>query len=109
MSFKGNEGLTTPHHSALGASRLSAYNMYQSDIVSAYKVAGGAYQIVNDRMSEGICELIDMAYPNHDGVQDPDVIADMMILRDTLQSLSKACEIWTKQLTEVIQLDGENQ
>lgn len=83
--------------------------MYQSDIVSAYKVAGAAYQIVDDRMSEGICELIDMAYPNHDGVQDPDVIADMMILRDTLQSLSKACEIWTKQLTEVIQLDGENQ
>lgn len=83
--------------------------MLQSDIVSARKVAEGAYQIVNDRMSEGICELIDMAYPNHDGVQDPDVISDMMLLRDTLQSLSKACEIWTKQLTEVIQLDGQNQ
>ena len=83
--------------------------MYQSDIISAYKLAEGAYQIVNDRMSEGICELIDMAYPNHEGVQDRDVIADMMMLRDTLQSLSKACDIWTKQLTEVIQLDGENQ
>ena len=83
--------------------------MYQSDIVSARKVAEGAYQIVNDRMSEGVCALIDMAYPNHDGVQDPDVISDMMLLRDTLQSLSKACEIWTEQLTEVIQLDGQNQ
>lgn len=83
--------------------------MLQSDIVSARKVAEGAYQIVNDRMSEGICELIDMAYPNHDGVQNPDVISDMMLLRDTLQSLSKACEIWAKQLTEVIQLDGQNQ
>lgn len=83
--------------------------MLQSDIVSARKVAEGAYQIVNDRMSEGICELIDMAYPNHDGVQDPNVISDMMLLRDTLQSLSKACEIWSKQLTEVIQLDGQNQ
>lgn len=83
--------------------------MYHSDIISANKVAEGAYQIVNDRMSEGICELIDMAYPNKDGVQDPYVIADMMMLRDTLQSLSKACDIWTKQLTEVIQLDGENQ
>lgn len=83
--------------------------MLQSDIVSARKVAEGAYQIVNDRMSEGICNLIDIAYPNHDGVQDPEVIADMMLLRDTLQSLSKACEIWTKQLTEVIQLDGQNQ
>ena len=49
-----------------------------------------------------------MAYPDRDGVQDPDVISDMMLLRDTLQSLSKACDIWTKQLTEVIQLDGEN-
>ena len=83
--------------------------MYHSDIISANKGAEGAYQIVNDRMSEGICELLDMAYPNQDGVQDPDVIADMMMLRDTLQSLSKACDIWTKQLTEVIQLDGENQ
>ena len=83
--------------------------MYHSDIISANKVAEGAYQIVSDRMSEGICELLDMAYPNQDGVQDPDVIADMMMLRDTLQSLSKACDIWTKQLTEVIQLDGENQ
>lgn len=83
--------------------------MFHSDIISANKVAEGAYQIINDRMSEGICELLDMAYPNLDGVQDPEVIADMMMLRDTLQSLSKACDIWTKQLTEVIQLDGENQ
>lgn len=82
--------------------------MYHSDIVSANKIAEGVYQIINDRMSEGICELLDMANPNHDGVQDPDVISDMMLLRDTLQSLSKACDIWTKQLTEVIQLDGEN-
>lgn len=82
--------------------------MYHSDIVSTNKVAEGVYQIINDRMSEGICELLDMAYPNRDGVQDPDVISDMMLLRDTLQSLSKACDIWTKQLTEVIQLDGEN-
>ena len=82
--------------------------MYHSDIVSTNKVAEGVFQIINDRMSEGICELLDMAYPNRDGVQDPDVISDMMLLRDTLQSLSKACDIWTKQLTEVIQLDGEN-
>lgn len=82
--------------------------MYHSDIVSTNKVAEGVYQIINDRMSEGICELLDMAYPDRDGVQDPDVISDMMLLRDTLQSLSKACDIWTKQLTEVIQLDGEN-
>ena len=83
--------------------------MYQSDIISANKVADGAYQIINDRMSEGICELLNMAYPNKDWVENPDVIADMMMLRETLQSLSKACDIWTKQLTEVIQLDGENQ
>ena len=82
--------------------------MYHSDIVSARKIAEGTYQIVNDRMSEGICNLIDIAFPNHDGVEDPKVIADMMLLRDTLQSLSMACEIWTKQLTEVIQLDGQN-
>ena len=42
--------------------------MYHSDIVSTNKVAEGVYQIINDRMSEGICELLDMAYPNRDGV-----------------------------------------
>ena len=83
--------------------------MYQSEIISANKVAEGAYQIINDRMSEGICELLNMAYPNRDGVQDPNVIADMMMLRQTLQSLSDACDIWSKQLTEVIELDGKNQ
>ena len=82
--------------------------MYHSDIVSARKIAEGTYQIVNDRMSEGIYNLIEIAFPDHDGVEDPEVIADMMLLRDTLQSLSMACEIWTKQLTEVIQLDGQN-
>ena len=54
--------------------------MYRSDIISARKIAEGAYQIVNDRMSEGICNLIDIAYPEHDGVQDPEVIADMVLI-----------------------------
>lgn len=82
--------------------------MYKSDIVSANKIAEGVYQIINNRTYESISNLIDIAYPNHGGVQDPKVIADMMLLRDTLQSLSMACEIWAKQLTEVIQLDGQN-
>lgn len=83
--------------------------MYQSEIISANKIAEGAYQIINDRMSEGIVELLNMAYPNRDGVEDPNVIADMMMLRQTLQSLSDACDIWSKELTEVIESNGKYQ
>lgn len=83
--------------------------MYQSEIISANKIAEGAYQIINDRMSEGIVELLNMVYPNRDGVEDPNVIADMMMLRQTLQSLSDACDIWSKELTEVIESNGKYQ
>lgn len=79
--------------------------MLQSDLKSAKRTADVAYQAINDNMSEGLVKLIDLAYPNKDGKQDADVISDMMLLRQSLKSLSDACQIWISKLTEAI---GDN-
>ena len=76
--------------------------MLQSDLKSARKTAECAYQVINDHMSEGLVTLLDLAYPNHDGVKDADVVSDMMLLRQTLKSLSDACQIWIDKLSEAI-------
>ena len=46
--------------------------------------------------------MMDLAYPGHDGEQDADVVAEMMSLRQTVNSLSAACGILVNKLTEVI-------
>ena len=61
-------------------------------------------------MSEGLITLLDLAYPNHDGVQDADVVSVMMLLRQTLNSLSVACQNWIDKLSEAIEVEtGEDE
>ena len=78
--------------------------MLHLDIIKANYIAEKVYQIINNKMSEGLPSLVDIAFPKHDGVQNDYVIADMMELRQTLNSLSTACQIWVKQLSEVIDM-----
>lgn len=61
-----------------------------------------AYEFINDFVSNHGLDMIDLAYPNHDGIQDADVVSDMMLLRQSANSLSKACNILVKKLTDVI-------
>lgn len=60
------------------------------------------YHIVNDLVSEGLVPLIDIAYPQHDGEQDAEAVADMMALRQSANALAKACNILVDNLTDVI-------
>ena len=83
--------------------------MLHQDIIKANNKAEEVYQIINDKMSEGLLSLIDIAYPEHDGKPNDYVIADMMALRQTLNSLSTACQIWVKQLSEVIDIEEEKE
>ena len=83
--------------------------MLHQDIIKANNKAEEVYQIINDKMSEGLPSLIDIAYPEHDGKPNDYVIADMMALRQTLNSLSTACQIWVKQLSEVIDIEEEKE
>lgn len=61
-----------------------------------------AYAAINDMISNYAIEMIDLAYPKHDGEQDAEVIAEMMLLRQSVNSLSTACNLLVNKLTDVI-------
>lgn len=61
-----------------------------------------AYELINELISHHSLDMMDLAYPGHDGEQDADVVAEMMRLRQTVNSLSVACNILVNKLTEVI-------
>ena len=61
------------------------------------------YATLNQFASEGVIPLIDIAYPNHDGKQDADAVADMMLLRDNLNSLSNVCQLVIEHINGAIE------
>ena len=61
-----------------------------------------AYELINDLISHHSLDMMDLAYPGHDGKQDADVVAEMMSLRQTANSLSVACNILVNKLTDII-------
>lgn len=61
-----------------------------------------AYAAINDMISNYAIKMIDLAYPKHDGEQDAEVIAEMMLLRQSVNSLSTACNLLVNKLTDVI-------
>lgn len=77
-------------------------NMTIKNIKKTTADAEKLYQIVNDLVSEGIVPLINIAYPQHDGEQDAEAVADMMALRQSANALAKACNILVDKLTDVI-------
>lgn len=78
--------------------------MKQEEISELRKNIDNTYGEINDMISFKGIELIDLAYPNHDGNQDADAAAEMMLLRQSANSLKNACEILIKKLTDVIEL-----
>lgn len=70
------------------------------------KQVESVYAVINALNTYGRVPLIDLAYPSHDGVQDAGAVADLMMLRDSLNSLSKACRHCVDNLTAVIQLNS---
>lgn len=73
-----------------------------SELRKLNKQAENAYHAINHMMSHKSLELLDLAYPNHDGEQDGEAVAEMMILRETLFLLATASEILQKELTAAI-------
>lgn len=49
------------------------------------------YATINDWNTDN--NLLDMAYPQHDGVKDADAISEMMLLRQSLNRMIQACNI----------------
>lgn len=60
------------------------------------------YSTVNNFVSAGVLPILDIAYPNHDGIQDVDNVSELMLLRDRLNSLAKACIVGIEHLNEAI-------
>lgn len=81
--------------------------MKKENLNTLYNEVEKAYGFINDFLGNHGLDMIDLAYPNHDGVQDADVAADMMLLRQSTNSLSKACNILVKKLTDAIGDENE--
>lgn len=60
------------------------------------------YAKINRAITDGILPLIDMVYPNHDGIKDADAAADLMLLRDGLIRLVRASENYADKINEII-------
>lgn len=61
------------------------------------------YSLINSFVSNNsFLDMLDLAYPNHDGQEDADVTSEMMLLRDSANGLSQVCNILVNKLTDVI-------
>lgn len=77
-------------------------NMKKEDIKKTLKIVNTAYSEINDTISLEGMQMIDLAYPKHDGEQDADAVTDLMLLRQDANSLMHACEILVKKITDAI-------
>lgn len=66
------------------------------------KAAENFYKELNEFISAGTLPLADLAYPDHDGKADAYVVADMMKLRDLLDSIKVGCEMGVNHLSDII-------
>ena len=76
--------------------------MTTENLIEVKNKAEKAYVAINDMISNYGIEMIDLAYPEHDGEQDADVISAMMLLRQSVNSLSMACNLLVNKITDVI-------
>ena len=76
--------------------------MTTEKLIEVKNKAEKAYEAINDLISNYGIEMIDLVYPKHDGEQNADVISEMMLLRQSVNSLSTACNLLVNKLTDVI-------
>lgn len=72
------------------------------DIQNIEQSVSKAYALLNKLGSNGL-ELMDLAFPNHDGVQDANAAGELMLLRQSANSLKNACELAITKLNDAIQ------
>ena len=70
------------------------------DINELARKAEEFYNALNDWIStESVNSLTDIAYPDHDGKQDADVVATMYSLRDILHGIKEGCTMGISDLS----------
>lgn len=65
------------------------------------------YELINDLVSNHSIDMLDLAYPKHGGKQDAGAVAEMMLLRQSANSLSEACSFLVDRLTDAIGDENE--
>lgn len=82
-------------------------NMTIENLIAARNKVDNVYESINDLVSNHSIDMLDLAYPNHDGKQDADAVAEMMLLRQSANSLSKVCSILVSKLSDAIGDENE--
>ena len=72
------------------------------NVITATDIAEKAYEVVNDLISNHSLDMIDLAYPAHDGEQDAENVAEMMMLRMAANRLAIACNDLVDKITNAI-------
>ena len=81
--------------------------MTTENLVTARNKVENVYELINDLVSNHSIDMLDLAYPKYDGKQDADAVAEMMLLRQSANSLSEACNILVSKLTDAIGDENE--
>lgn len=80
------------------------------NIVSARNKVDDIYQLILCQIiGYNSYELLDLAYPKHDGKQDAEAVAEMMLLRQSANSLAETCRILVRKLTDAIEVEDEHE
>ena len=83
--------------------------MKPKDIVTAKNKVEDVFHLLNYLISFNGLDMLDLAFPEHDGKPDDEVVAEMMLLRQSTNSLSDACKILVRRLTSVIEIADKNE
>lgn len=62
--------------------------MTTENLIAARNKVDNVYELINDLVSNHSIDMLDLAYPKHEGKQDADAVAEMMLLRQSANSLS---------------------
>lgn len=81
--------------------------MTTENLVTARNKVDNVYELINDLVSNHSIDMLDLAYPKNGGKQDADAVAEMMLLRQSANSLSEACNILVSKLTDAIGDENE--
>lgn len=76
--------------------------MEAKQIKQIMDAADSFYTTTNNNISNGFMPLIDYVYPEHDGNQDAEAAANLMMLRDRLNSIINGCKIFIEHINSAI-------
>ena len=81
--------------------------MTTENLVTARNKVDNVYELINDLVSNHSIDMLDLAYPKNDGKQDASAVAEMMLLRQSANSLSEVCSFLVDRLTDAIGDENE--